>query len=133
MAAVIVGGMLVNQHQAARLHHRRREVSDDVDGSGQVHGQQGVDLGGRDLPKRRVAVDQRGVVDDEVRRLVLGQQGSQPRADLVVAGHVHPGEVVGGRVLLPQATNGLGVPPASQHGVPRLGEAVYQRAAFGLN
>ena len=56
----------VDDHPGLPRDHRRHDVAEDVGDPLDVHVDEPVELLGRDLPERRVAVDQGGVVDQQV-------------------------------------------------------------------
>jgi hypothetical protein len=87
-------GTEIHDDSPALFYHRRNKMADDVRHALDVDINDARKFFGRNKPERRVAVDERGVVEQQIRRGLGLQNALRPRGDLSVGGNVHGGEVV---------------------------------------
>ena len=90
-------GTEIHDDTALVLDHGRDKMPDDIGRALDVHiNDIGEFLCGH-FPKRRAAIDERGVVEEQIRRAVRGQNFFRPRGNLRIIRHVQRGKAVGAR------------------------------------
>ena len=100
---------------AAALDHHWNEMPDDVGDAFDIHIDDLAEFFGADFPERRVAVDDTGVVQHQIRRAARFEQPFRPRLDLVVGRHVHSIELVPFAELPSQISEVLFRATATEH------------------
>jgi len=109
-------GTEIHDDAAPAPDHGRDEVPDDVGDALDVDVDDLGEFVRGDLPEGGVAIDEGGVVQQQVGRAVAGQNHPGPGGDLAVVGHVDDAEVVRrGELLLQGGDFGSGAAAADDH------------------
>lgn len=122
-------GTEIHDHAAAPRDHRRHKMADDVRHAFEIHVHHGGEFLGGNFPERRVAIDERGVVEQQIRRSVHWQNAFCPRRHLVIGRNIHDGKIVWRRKLSLQRGNFPGRTAAAEDGVAEPDEFHRHRAA----
>src|SRR5439155_15681528 len=108
-------GTEVDHDPAAALDHHRNEMPDNIGDTLDIHIDDQTEFLGTDLPERRIAVDDAGVIQHQVRCGARFEQSLRPRLDLFVGSHVHTIEQMPSAKASPQFGEVLFRTAATEH------------------